>query len=171
MAVRSQITPPNLTVEEDFDPVEAVAGFASERKWAFERTGDMVQWLVHGQSADYSVCYTWYPDMCIMGYVCGFNQKTPRRRVRQTIELISRINECLPVGHFELRVEDGLVIFRNGLLLPYGEISDAQTYQLLKTGLNACDLYHPSFHLALIGLPAERAFHEGTCLSEPQGNA
>ena len=60
------------------------------------------------------------------------------------------INEQLWVGHFDLWIQDGMVMFRHALVLAGGvEASDRQCEALLGSALDACERYFPAFQFVV----------------------
>ena len=74
-------------------------------------------------------------------------------------QLISLINEQLWVGHFDLWVQDGMVMFRHALVLAGGAGAvEQQCEALLSTALEACERYFPAFQFVVwAGKPAREA--------------
>jgi len=69
------------------------------------------------------------------------------------------INEQLWLGHFDLWSQDGLVMYRNALVLAGdGTASAAQCEALLTTALDACERYFPAYQFVVwAGKPAREA--------------
>jgi serine/threonine-protein kinase len=76
--------------------------------------------------------------------------KVPERRRPEVQQLISLINEQLWVGHFDLWIKDGMVMFRHALVLAGGlEPTNHQCQSLLSTALEACEGYFPAFQFVV----------------------
>ena len=89
--------------------------------WSFERAGDdEITILVAGSWTDYQVSFTWMDDIEALHLACAFDLKVPERRRAEVQQLISLINEQLWVGHFDLWIQDGIVMFRHALVLAGG---------------------------------------------------
>jgi hypothetical protein len=158
--------------DQSTDPIEAIALWMEDKKWPFRRpSDDELLSDIRGEVSTYSVCYRWHSALELMTFVSAFPYQPPKKTHTQADKLILLINECLPIGHFERRPDDGAVYYRCSSFFPGGEISDSQAHRLLTAGLGACDGYYPAFNLVSIAIPAERAFHEGRMLSETEGNA
>ena len=64
--------------------------------------------------------------------------------------LISMINERLWVGHFDLWITEGIVMFRHALILAGGtEPSNQQCQSLLGTALDTCERYFSAFQFVV----------------------
>jgi len=85
-------------------------------------------------------------------------------------EALSLINEQLWLGHFDLWKEDGMLLYRHGLLLAGAKTHVGQCEALLKAALEACERYYQSFQFVLwAGKSPEDAL--AATLLETQGQA
>jgi len=133
------------------NPLEVVEHMASTNDWSFERAGeDEIAILVGGKWTDYQVSFTWMYDIEALHLACAFELKVPDRHRVETQQLISLINEQLWVGHFDLWLQDGIVMYRHALVLTGGmEPSGAQCEALLSTALDTCERYFPAFQFVV----------------------
>jgi hypothetical protein len=139
------------------NPLDVVERVASGHDWSFERAGDdEITILINGKWTDYQVSFTWMGPIEALHLACAFDLKVPERRCGEVQQLISQVNEQLWVGHFDLWVKEGLVMFRHALVLAGGvEASRQQCESLLTTALEACERYFPAFQFVLwAGKPA-----------------
>jgi hypothetical protein len=133
------------------NPVDVVERLAANHDWSFARSSeDEVTLVVGGQWAEYQVSFTWMCDIEALHLACAFELKVPERRRSDVLELVTRINEQLWIGHFDLWVNDGLAMFRHSLVLTGGIVaSDAQCEALLGAALDACERYYQAFQFVL----------------------
>ena len=133
------------------NPLEVVERLASANDWSFERAGeDEITILVTGKWTDYQVSFTWMFDIEALHLACAFDLKVPERCRAEVQLLISLINEQMWVGHFDLWINDGIVMYRHALVLAGGvEASGRQCEALLGTGLDACERYFPAFQFVV----------------------
>ena len=133
------------------NPLDVVERIASNHDWSFERNGDdEITLLVGGRWSDYQISFTWMHDIEALHLACAFDLKVQERRRLETQQLISLINEQLWVGHFDLWINDGMVMFRHALVLAGGAEPSAQQCQaLLGTALEACEGYFPAFQFVV----------------------
>ena len=98
-------------------------------------------------------------DLEALHLACAFDLKVPERRGREAAELVARINEQLWVGHFDMWVKEGVVIFRQALPLAGGaEASQRQCEALLEFAVEACERYFQAFQFVCwAGKSAEEA--------------
>jgi hypothetical protein len=133
------------------NPLEVVERLASANDWSFERAGDdEITILVRGKWTDYQVSFTWMFDIEALHVACAFEFKVPDRSRPDAQQLIALINEQLWVGHFDLWLADGIVMYRNALVLAGGvEASGQQCEALFAAGLDACERYYPAFQFVV----------------------
>ncbi len=158
--------------QQRVNPLDVVERVAGSNGWAFERAGeDEITLLVTGKWSDYQVSYTWMFDIEALHLACAFELKVPERCRSEVQLLISMINEQLWVGHFDLWLQDGLVMYRHALVLAGGvEASGRQCEALLGTALDSCERYFPAFQFVVwAGRPAREALD--AAMFETQGQA
>lgn len=142
------------------DPLEAVERLASANDWSFERAGeDEITLLVKGKWTDYQLSFTWMHDIEALHLACAFDLRVPERNRIEVQQLISLINEQMWVGHFDLWIGDGMVMYRHALVLAGGiAASGRQCEAVLDTALKACEQYFPAFQFVVwAGKPAREA--------------
>ncbi len=158
--------------ERSANPLDAVEQVAAVNDWAFERPGeDEIAILVAGLWTDYSMSFSWAEDVESMHLSCAFDMRVPERRHIETLKLISRINQHLMVGHFDLWFENGMVVYRQALPLSGGvSANDSQIQFLLGSSLEACERYYQAFQFVVwAGKPASEALD--SVLFETHGEA
>ena len=137
--------------EPRINPLDVVERLAAVNDWSFERASDdEITILVTGKWTDYQVSYTWMGDIEALHLACAFDLKVPERRRAEVATLISLINERLWVGHFDLWVTEGMLMFRHALVLAGGtEASGKQCEALLGTALDTCERYFTAFQFVV----------------------
>ena len=133
------------------NPLDVVERIAAINDWSFERAGDdEITMLVGGKWSDYQVSFTWMHDIEALHLACAFDIKVPERRRGEVQQLIAMVNEQLWVGHFDLWMQDGLVMFRHALLLAGGvDATAVQCQALLSNALESCEGYFPAFQFVV----------------------
>jgi hypothetical protein len=142
------------------NPLDVVERIAVSHEWSFERAGDdEITIVVRGKWTDYQVSYTWMTEIEALHVACAFEFKVPERRHVEMLQLLSMINEQLWIGHFDLWIQDGIVMYRNALVLSGGVTAcDAQCETLLASALDACERYFPAYQFVVwAGKPAREA--------------
>jgi hypothetical protein len=141
----------NYADEPRINPLDVVERLAAVNDWSFERASDdEITILVTGKWTDYQVSYTWMGDIEALHLACAFDLKVPERRRAEVQALIGMINERLWVGHFDLWVTEGILMFRHALVLAGGtEASGKQCEALLGNALDTCERYFTSFQFVV----------------------
>ena len=137
--------------DKRINPLDVVERLAAVNDWSFERASeDEITILVSGRWAEYQVSYTWMGDIEALHLACAFDLKVPERRRGDVQKLISLINEQMWVGHFDLWLNEGIVMFRHALMLTGGvEASGKQCEALLSQALDACERHFPAFQFGV----------------------
>jgi hypothetical protein len=137
--------------ESRLNPLDVVERLAAVNDWTFERAGDdEITILVTSKWTDYQVSYTWLSDIEALHLACAFDVKVPERRRGEVQTLIAQINERLWVGHFDLWINEGMLMFRHALVLSGGVTASGQQCKaMLGTALDACDRYFTAFQFVV----------------------
>jgi len=153
------------------NPVDMVEHIASIHDWTFERSApDELTLSVEGSWCDYHLSLTWRGDLEALHLACAFDCKVSKIRLNEVYRLIAMINEQLWLGHFDLWKEDGMLLYRHGLLLAGANTHAAQCEALLQAALEACERYYQSFQFVLwAGKSPEDAL--AATMLETQGQA
>ena len=132
--------------ERATNPVDLVEQVALGNDWGFERASDDELTLtVAGTWTDYHVSLNWRNDLETLHLACAFDFKVPDTRLVEIYRLIAQINEQLWLGHFDLWTQEGLIMFRHGLMLNGALATQRQCEALLKAALEACERYYQAF--------------------------
>ncbi|PLX38473.1 MAG: hypothetical protein C0606_09735 [Hyphomicrobiales bacterium] len=162
----------DLDIERHGNPVDTIEQIATFHDWAFERTGDdEITISVDGKWCDYHVSFSWLDDLEALHLACAFDLKVGEQRRTEVLRLMAIANERLWMGHFDLWTTEGVVIFRQSLLLAGGaEATNAQIEGMLGNALEACERYYQAFQFVVwAGKSASEAV--STALFETAGEA
>ena len=131
--------------------LDIVEHMARANAWPFERTNESeVTLLVRGRWTDYQVSFSWMTGLEALHLACAFDIKVPERSQSEVQKLIALINAQLWVGHFDLWLQDGMVMHRHSLVLSEAmEASRRQCEVLLSSALDACERYYPAFQFVV----------------------
>jgi hypothetical protein len=163
------------TIQANYDqftnPVDMVEHIATIHDWAFERSApDELTLSVEGSWCDYHLSLTWRDDLEALHLACAFDCKVSKVKLNQVYRLIAMINEQLWLGHFDLWKEDGMLLYRHGLLLAGANTHVSQCEALLHGALDACERYYQTFQFLLwAGKSPEDAL--AATMLETQGQA
>lgn len=158
--------------ERESHPVDLVERYANDNDWSFERAcSDEIALSVAGKLADYQVSFSWMEDFEVLHLACAFDLAVPEARAAEVYRLLSRINEQMLFGHFDVWEGEGAIMYRQTLLLAGGaEPTLEQVEMLLMSALESCENYLPAFQYVIwSGVSAAKALD--SVMFETQGNA
>jgi len=158
--------------EREINPVDMIEHVASHNQWEFERSSDdEICLTVDGVWTNYNVSLSWMEDFEALHLACAFDLKVPKSRIVETTKLLSLINEQMLIGHFDVWMKEGTVMFRQTLMLNGGAIPTGEQLEcLMVSALEACERYYQAFQFVVwAGYDAEKAI-EGA-LFETHGSA
>ncbi|HEU4377009.1 MAG TPA: YbjN domain-containing protein [Hyphomicrobiaceae bacterium] len=131
-------------------PIDLIEQIANSNDWATERASeDEITLIVAGQWTDYNVSLNWRGDLETLHIACAFDAKIPDNRQNEVYRLVAQINEQLWLGHFDVWIQEGLIMFRHGLMLNGALATTAQCEAMLKTALEACERYYQAFQFVV----------------------
>jgi len=132
------------------NPIDIVEQVAHAHDWACDRTADdEVTLIVAGSWTDYHVSLNWRDDLEALHLACAFDFKVPENRLPEIYRLVAQINEQLWLGHFDLWTQEGLIMFRQCLMLNGALATPRQCEALLKAALEACERYYQAFQFVV----------------------
>jgi len=158
--------------KRNVNPVDLIEKVATVNAWEFERSGeDEINLNVKGVWTDYNVSISWMEEFEALHLACAFDLKVPTRRVAETTRLLSLINEQMLIGHFDIWMREGAVMFRQALLLNGGAVPTGEQLEcLLASALEACERYYQAFQFVVwAGHQADEAI--SGALFETEGSA
>lgn len=163
-----------IDIEQDrlSNPVDVIEQIAALNDWAFERSGDdELTIAVGGHWCDYHISFSWMEEREAVHLACSFDLKVPEARKIEVMRLLSAVNEQMWIGHFDLWSQEGVIMFRQALLLSGGaDPNNAQVERLLVTAIEACERYYQAFQFVVwAGKSAPEALE--TVLFETAGEA
>jgi hypothetical protein len=132
-------------------PLEVVEHMAAGNNWPFERAGeDEIAIVVTGRWTNYQVSFTWMDEIEALHLACAFDMRVPEAHITEVQHLVALINEQLWIGHFDVWMQSGVIMFRHALLLAGGTAaSDRQCEAVLGTALDSCERYFPAFQFVV----------------------
>jgi hypothetical protein len=132
------------------NPLDLVEHIAGKHGWTMDRAGeDELTLTVSGQWTDYHVSLNWRGDLETLHVACAFDAKIPENRLNEVYRLVAQINEQLWLGHFDVWLHEGLIMYRHGLMLNGTVATEAQCEQLFKIALEACERYFQAFQFVV----------------------
>ena len=162
----------DLPSELATNPVDTIEHLAESNDWTFDRSSeDEITISVNGSHCDFHVSFTWMEEFDGLHLACAFDFKVAERQRAEILELLASINEQLWIGHIDIWAKEGIVMFRQTLVLADGgEISHNQVELMLRTAIDTCERYYPAFQFVVwAGKSAREALQ--AVLLETQGEA
>ncbi len=152
-------------------PVDLMEHIACVQDWIFERSSeDELTVSVAGAWCDYHISFNWRDDLESLHMACAFDFKVPRNRLTEIYRLLVLINEQLWLGHFDIWSGEGLLLYRQGLMLNGAEPTAKQCEALLQAALDTCERYYQAFQFVVwAGKRAEDAM--ASTIFETEGQA
>jgi len=140
-----------LESDQRNNPLEVVEHMASWNNWPFERAGeDEIALIVAGRWTEYQISFTWMREIEALHLACAFDMKVPEPRLPEVQQLVALINEQLWIGHFDVWMQNGVVMFRHALVLAGGvAASGRQCEAVLGSALDASERYYPAFQFVV----------------------
>ncbi len=135
------------------NPLDLAEQLIHERDWLCDRPAD--DELVaefEGGWCNYRIWFNWQEDLGGMVFTCTYDMKVAPSMASRLHGLLAAINERLWIGHFDLGSQDGVIMFRHGLLLSGGQgVNPDQLEDLIDIGINECNRFYPAFQSVLWG--------------------
>ena len=133
------------------NPVDLVEKLASLNDWSFERTSvHELTLIITGRWTEYHASFQWLDEIEALHLACACDLNVPEGRRIEALRLAATINEQLWLGHFELWLGDGVVMYRHALPLAGGaQVNGRQCEALLAAALEAIERYYPAFQLVI----------------------
>ena len=132
--------------ERLINPIDLVEQLATAHDWSADRSSDdELTLIVAGTWTDYHVSLNWREDLEALHLACAFDFRVPENRLPEMYRLVAQINEQLWLGHFDLWKDEGLLMYRHGLVLSGAEATRRQCEALMQAALEACERYYQAF--------------------------
>ncbi len=132
------------------NPIDLVEQIANSHDWSFERAVEEELTLaVEGNWCDYHISLNWRQDLEALHMACAFDLKVPDSRLSEVYKLVAKINEQMWIGHFDIWSSEGLIMFRQGLMLNNAQPSVEQCEALLQAALESCERYYQAFQYVI----------------------
>lgn len=134
------------------DPLESVEQAVIGEQYAYERDDGEIHLAVPGDWRDHQIWFAWRPELDALHICASLELKVPDARYKDACELVARLNERLWIGHFDIWIEDGSIIFRHAMACPGGEtVSAPQAAALIGAAKEAGERLYPAFHYLMWG--------------------
>jgi hypothetical protein len=136
-------------------PIDVLETWFSARGWTHERIGDdEIVAATQGSWGQYELRGVWRDDDAVLQFLAFPSVQVTEPQHASIYETIGLINEQLWIGHFELWVGNGTVLFRHAALLEGGDdliLSLEQAETLIEVAVDELDRFYPVFQFVLWG--------------------
>ena len=153
------------------NPLELMEQIVASHDWPFDRSAEgELTVAVAGTWCEYHLCASFRDRERALQLTCAFDLRVAPARRAEMAQLLVLINEQLWLGHFDLWSEEGVLMFRYGMLLGGGVATASQCEDLIEIAIGESERFYPAFQLLLWGgkTPAEAL---ATALFETVGEA
>ena len=133
------------------NPIDIVEDVIHSRKWNFSRAAEheLVAEL-SSHLCQYRLYFSWSKQIKAINFTVTFDLKFPKTKAKQVYELLSRINEKLWIGHFDITSKNGIPAYRHTLFESNeSEMLHIQLEKLVNIAVYECEKYCPAFQLVL----------------------
>ncbi len=138
---------------DNFHPINIVESLAANKEWTFDRVGkNQIAMVVEGAWRTYSLTLAWSDKDETLKMVCSFDMKPQDQRAAELYDALNRVNDQCWTGAFTLWSEQGLIVYRYGLVLKGGLLAGTELIEyLLNSAVVCCDRYYPTFQAVNLG--------------------
>ena len=128
-------------------PIDIFEQVVRAQGWRFERIkDDEMAAEVRGNWCDYSMHFSWAPEISAVHVTCAFDVRVPERDLVRVYELLALINDRMWLGHFCLWSGEGLPLYRHAMpLRGAGTLAREQVEDLLEVAVTECERFYPAF--------------------------
>lgn len=140
-------------IDESANPLDVLEALLSDNDWTYDRSADdELTAVIQGQWCVHNVSFTWHDRLEAMHLACTFDVRVAKDKRAEIATLLTLINEQLWCGHFDMWSDDGMLIFRHGVLLHgAAELTPEQAQALFELPIDASERYYPAFQFVLWG--------------------
>ena len=152
------------SVEQDFlteelHPIDIVETLAERHEWDFDRVADdQIAMAIEGSWRTYSLTLAWSGYDETLRLISAFDMSPPEDKIPALLDAMERANDKCWSGAFTLWPEQGLMVYRYGLVLAGGATASAeQITEMVRRAVTACERFFPAFQMVCWGdeTPAE----------------
>lgn len=135
------------------NPLDVVEQVVAGRGWLFDRRGDEeIAAEVPVSGSAYRLWFAWCTKRAALHFSCTFDIRVPANRRAALFELLAKVNERLWIGHFDVLLDEGMMVFRQSLPLRGGTgVGPEQMQDLVDVAVEGCERYYPAFQYVIWG--------------------
>ena len=143
----------DVHIESADNPVDVIETIASANDWTFERSADdEIILVVAGAWCGYRVAFSWMEEVEALHVATALDLAVSDDRREEVVRALALVNEQLWIGHFDIWQAEGVVMYRNTLLLAgQAEVTNEQMEALIETAVDTCERHRLAFDFAVRG--------------------
>ena len=140
-------------LEDEIHPIDIVEDLAEHHDWEFDRIEEnQIAMVVKGQWRTYSITLAWSDFDETLRLICTFEMEPPADQPPQLFELLNLVNDQCWAGAFTFWKEQGLMVYRYGLVLSGGQYASAEQIDtLISNAVSSSERYYPALQLVVYG--------------------
>ena len=121
-------------------------------------------------NCDYHFAISWQKDLEGLHIANVMNLVVPEKKYSDVCMLLALINAQALIGHFDIWLNDGTLVFRNTLLIDKEKMDYTWGQKLFFQSIGFCEQFFPAFqYVVLENYTPQAAIN--ACLFETQGDA
>lgn len=154
------------------NPIDFIEETISEEDWAYHRLSSKeIAFEIPGRWGHYRLQFVWQDDMQILQLYAILDMRATEKNLTTLFELLSIINERLPLGHFEISYDDAMPTYRHSLLhLNAQNLTTEYLEDIVDIAIIECERFYPAFQFVIWGGKSAKEAAD-VALLETQGEA
>jgi hypothetical protein len=134
-------------------PLDMLAALFEARGWAYDVISDEeVTAEFKGSWTSYQLRAIWREEDNALQLLVFPDVTVPSDKHETIYKALGLINEQIWLGHFDLWSQNGIILFRNGNLLPpSGTLGVDQAQTIVDVALDECERFYPVFQFIIWG--------------------
>lgn len=144
---------------DETHPIDIAEAVALRRGWDFERMADdQIAVTVRGQWRDHALTLAWSARDEMLRLICCFDLDPPEARMPGLCQVLNLVNDEVWDGSFTFWAQQRVMVWRYGLVLSGQALAETgQIERMIRSAVESCERFHPSFQSACRGGEPEAA--------------
>ena len=149
---------PRIQADETH-PIDIAETVALRRGWGFKRMADdQIAVTAGGQWRDHALTLAWSGRDEMLRLICCFDLDPPEARMPAVYRVLNLVNDEVWDGSFAFWAQQRVMVWRYGLVLTGEALAGAgQIDCMIRSAVESCERFHPSFQSACRGGEPEAA--------------
>jgi len=130
-------------------PLDIVEHVLIQEQHPYERDEREVHFAIGGAWSDHQLWFIWREEVQTLHLHLALDLKVPNGRRSDVCDLMARVNERLPLGHFDFWDDEQALVYRSALPLIGQPLTAVQASTLIAAALDAGDQFYPAFNFLI----------------------